>query len=221
MSPTPPARAHGPVRLLHLSDPHFGTEVPAVAEALLALAHEWAPTDIVVSGDMTQRATQRQFAAAAAWLARLPPAPLHILPGNHDLPWWPLWERALRPCARVMALPGGWRGGVLSRPGLTLVGVDTTRWWRHQLGTLSTRQIERVGQALRQAPRDDWRIVMTHHPLSVRHARDAADRPWGHAHALAHWQDCGVDTLLSGHLHEPAWWHTPRGALMAQAGTAV
>ena len=45
-------------RILHLSDTHFGTERPQVVEALIALARALAPQLIVVSGDITQRATR-------------------------------------------------------------------------------------------------------------------------------------------------------------------
>ena len=42
--------------LLHVSDPHFGTERLPVVEALARLSLEQQPDVLVVSGDITQRA---------------------------------------------------------------------------------------------------------------------------------------------------------------------
>lgn len=44
--------------LLHLSDTHFGTEVRPVAQALKRLAREEGVNALVLSGDITQRATR-------------------------------------------------------------------------------------------------------------------------------------------------------------------
>ena len=44
------------IRLLHLSDPHFGTEQPEVMAALLAFAAERRPDLTLLTGDITQRA---------------------------------------------------------------------------------------------------------------------------------------------------------------------
>gem|GEM_PF-7004682 len=52
--------------LLQISDTHFGTEEPQVAEALVALAAQQRPDVVVRSGDITQRARQAQFRAAIA-----------------------------------------------------------------------------------------------------------------------------------------------------------
>jgi 3',5'-cyclic AMP phosphodiesterase CpdA len=90
-------------RILHLSDTHFGTERPGVVEALIALAQTLSPQLIVVSGDITQRATRAQFASARRFLDALPPCPQLLLPGNHDVPLFALWQRAFSPYARYCA----------------------------------------------------------------------------------------------------------------------
>lgn len=198
------------MRLLHLSDPHFGAEQSEVVEALLRLAWELAPQAILVSGDLTQRATPLQFDRARQFLQRLPPVPRLVMPGNHDLPLFQLWQRWRRPYARYEAAiaPCPPQGvAQLELPGVLVVAADTTRWWRHRHGTLSAAQIDTVARLLQQSRHNrpgQWRIVMTHHPLRVQHARDREDRPWRHARAQRRWVDAGCDLLLSGHLHEPA-----------------
>lgn len=212
------------MRLLHLSDPHLGTQQDVVADALVALAHRLAPQALLISGDLTQRATPAQFAAAQRLLARLPAVPRLMLPGNHDIPLWNLWARLRRPYAGYVALAGTRppRGlAILDLPGVRVVAVDTTRWWRHRHGTLSSRQIALAAQALREAAPGSWRIVMTHHPLAVARQQDDEDRPWQHRPALRAWQEAGAELLLAGHLHVPALLRVGPQCWVAQAGSCV
>ena len=57
--------------VLHISDPHFGTERPQVVKALERLAHAQAPALVILSGDITQRAQRSEFTAAGAFMDRL------------------------------------------------------------------------------------------------------------------------------------------------------
>ena len=86
-------------RLAHLSDIHFGRTDPAAVEGLVRSLGEARPDLVVVSGDFTQSARTEEFAAARAFLDRLP-APAFAVPGNHDLPQWNPLERLLRPYVR-------------------------------------------------------------------------------------------------------------------------
>ena len=51
-------------KLMHLSDLHFGAHDPMVCAAVQRLAHRLRVDVVVVSGDLTQRATRQQFALA-------------------------------------------------------------------------------------------------------------------------------------------------------------
>src|SRR5215207_2964488 len=85
--------------IAHLSDLHFGTEVPEVAEALAAEVNARAPSLVIASGDFTQRARRRQFRDAQAYLARLPKPQLAV-PGNHDVPLFDVVRRFAAPLTR-------------------------------------------------------------------------------------------------------------------------
>ena len=54
--------------LLQVSDPHFGTKRPEVVDALERFVHELRPGVLLLSGDITQRATAAQFAQRALLL---------------------------------------------------------------------------------------------------------------------------------------------------------
>src|SRR5690606_27510472 len=73
------------MRLVHLSDLHFGHHDDAVVETLAADIRARAPDLVVVSGDFTQIGSRREFEIARAFLDTLP-APLFAVPGNHDVP---------------------------------------------------------------------------------------------------------------------------------------
>ncbi|MBX3683141.1 MAG: metallophosphoesterase, partial [Thauera sp.] len=74
------------VRILHLSDPHFGTERDDAVAAVRTAAQRLVPDLVVLSGDITQRARDAQFAAAGRFMASLGDAPVLAVPGNHDIP---------------------------------------------------------------------------------------------------------------------------------------
>lgn len=214
--------------LLQVSDPHFGTEQPMVVEALAAFSAEQKPDVLVVSGDITQRARPRQFAAARRFLDRLDIAQTLVTPGNHDIPLVDLFTRAFRPYARHRRAFGDELEPLLDAPGLLVICVNTTRRWRHIDGQVSRAQIERVGTRLRAAAPDQLRVVVTHQPVDVPHRRDEHDLLHGHARAARAWTEAGADVFMGGHIHLPyvrslgvRYPDLRRRAWCVQAGTAT
>jgi 3',5'-cyclic AMP phosphodiesterase CpdA len=209
--------------VLHVSDPHFGTERAAAVEALVAFAHQQRPDLLVLSGDITQRARRGEFQAARAFMDRLG-APLLALPGNHDLPLLDLWTRLRRPYAPHIEGFGSDLEPVYCSPELLVQCVNTTRAWRHKNGEVSLRQIERVAARLAGASAAQLRLVVVHQPVAVSLAEDLPNLLRGHAHALRRWAAAGADAILGGHIHLP--YVTPVHGLVrplwaVQAGTAV
>ena len=83
--------------LLHASDFQHGRPfLPHAAEALVRFAGELDPDVTVVSGDLTQRARRSEFVAARQFLDTLPFQRL-VVPGNHDVPLYRVWERLTDP----------------------------------------------------------------------------------------------------------------------------
>ena len=207
--------------LLQVSDPHFGTERPNVVEALVQLAHAQRPDVLLLSGDITQRATRAQFAAAQRFVQRLQVPHCVALPGNHDIPLWHLPLRLLRPYARYSAAFGANLEPSLETDDLLLLAVNTTRWWRHEDGQLSKAQIQRVASRLALARPAQRRVVMLHQPLAVTRPEDMKNRLHGHAAALRAWGTAGVDLIVGGHIHLPFVLPLPSSGWAVQAGTAI
>lgn len=209
--------------LLHISDTHFGTEQPWVVEALVVLAAQHKPDVVVLSGDITQRARPAQFRAARAFADRLG-APVVAVPGNHDIALYDLWARFNRPYARYARAFGGNLEPVHVSPDLMVVGVNTTRAWRHKHGEVSAAQIERVASLLATASARQLRVVVVHQPAAVTLAEDRVNLLRGHPAALRAWSAAGADLVLGGHIHLPYTLAVPglaRRLWVVQAGTAV
>ena len=215
-------------KLLQVSDTHFGTVQPKVMQALEALADAQRPDVLVLSGDITQRANVRQFAQARAFCDRLAIPQMLSLPGNHDVPLFNLYQRLFQPYARYLRYFGPDLEPVLSIPWLSLIGVKTTRRWRHKNGEISAAQIERVLQQLRLAGPVQLRVVVVHQPVHVPRPEDEHDRLRGWEPAVRAWAAAGADIVMGGHIHLPyvseLSGHVPRlGRRMwcVQAGTAL
>ena len=190
-------------KLLQISDLHFGTEQPAVMQALAALSHDKKPDVLVVSGDITQRAKPEQFRRARAFCDSLGIAHMLTLPGNHDVPLFNLLARVVKPYAAYQSAFGQQLEPALITPDLCLVTVNTTRWWRHKNGEVSAAQVARVCEYLAHAGPQQLRVVVVHQPIHVLRPQDEHDRLRGWQPAMQAWAAAGADIVMGGHIHLP------------------
>jgi 3',5'-cyclic AMP phosphodiesterase CpdA len=216
--------------LLHLSDTHFGTERPQVVAALEALVREQSPALAVLSGDITQRATAGQFAAARAFVDRLGIARWVVIPGNHDIPLFDLAARVFNPYGRYRAAFGQDLAPEADTDDWLVLSHRTTRRYRHKDGQLDAAQIARTAERLRQAARrrpGQLRVVVVHQPITVPDAADAGNLLHGARAAATQWSEAGADLVLGGHIHLPcvlplqARGNAGGRMWAVQAGTAV
>lgn len=208
-------------RILHLSDIHFGAVDARLVEPVLALAHDLRPDATVVSGDLTQRARASQFAAARAFLDRLP-FPVLCVPGNHDMPLHNLALRLAAPFARYRAAMGPELEPMVTLPGAVLQGVNTADPLVWKAGRLRPASAQRLAQSFAAAPPGTTRIAVMHHapvPAADGTPADMANP----AAALAALAVAGADVVLSGHTHMPhsGFAETAAGVLFLQVGTAI
>ena len=215
-------------QLLQISDPHFGTEQPAVMQALIALAHEKKPDVLVLSGDITQRATASEFKRARAFCDALAIPRMLSLPGNHDIPLFNLVGRLFRPYAAYQQMFGADLEPELQTDSLCVLGVKTTRRWRHKNGQISAGQVARVSAKLAKASARQLRVVVVHQPIQVLKASDEHDRLNGWEPAVRAWAEAGADVVMGGHIHLPYVCEMSSGLeglkrriWCVQAGTAV
>jgi 3',5'-cyclic AMP phosphodiesterase CpdA len=188
-------------RIAHISDLHFGTEDAGLEEALLRDLAAVHPSLIAVSGDLTQRARRAEFAAARAFLARLP-APRVVVPGNHDIPLFDLWRRFVSPLARYHEFIDAEADPFYTDDEVAVQGLNTARSNTWKDGRISEAQIADLRSRLCALPEGLFKVVVTHHPF-VPPPRAKVPALVGRGlRALQAAADCGVELLLAGHLHE-------------------
>jgi 3',5'-cyclic AMP phosphodiesterase CpdA len=213
--------------IAHLSDLHFGRHDETAAECLLADISETKPDVVVVTGDLTQRARHRQFAAARAFLEKLP-RPVIVVPGNHDVPLYDILERFLGRLARYRRYICDELQPFFADDELALLGLNTARSAAFANGRISHRQATAIKSVFAEVPANRSRILAIHHPLAAPIAAGNL-APVGRA-AMAHKAmiQAGVRLVLSGHYHRAFSGDLPGSELVSDgsilfvhAGTAI
>ena len=189
--------------LLHISDMHFGPYyVPRVGDALLAFAYSVQPDIVVASGDFTQRAKPAEFAEAADYLKTLPDVPTVVVPGNHDVPLYRVFERLFEPHKHYRAYIRDELNWTLRTDRAVIVALDSTAPRRAITnGRISRWQLEYAAEQLTSAPDGAARIVVAHH-----HFAPAPDYEGGEVMPMAKramdmFTELRVDLVMGGHLH--------------------
>lgn len=197
-----------------------------MAEALVADVTSHAPSLVVVSGDLTQRAREKQFRAAQAYLARLP-TPQLVIPGNHDVPLYDVIRRMFFPLRRYARFISRELDPTYVDDEMIVVGLNTARSLTWKNGRISVDQIEALESRLERAGLR-IKIVVTHHPFLPPPGDTGIELVGRAARAMTVLDACNVDLLLAGHLHRgyagDIRTHYPaarRAMIAVQAGTAI
>lgn len=192
-------------KLFHVSDVHFGAEDPAAIAWFADCVAGERPDAVIMTGDLTMRATTREFEAGGAWLRSLG-VPVTLEVGNHDLPYyWDPIRRLFAPYSRYAAVEK-----MIERPldvdGITVVPLKTTARaqgrWNWSKGRVSPGSLRRALAIIADAPKDHLIFVAGHHPLIEGGTTGTARTRNGDV-ALAALADAGAHAVLSGHVHDP------------------
>jgi 3',5'-cyclic AMP phosphodiesterase CpdA len=210
----------------HVSDLHFGRLDPSTLPALAHAITAAQPDALVVSGDLTQRAREREFVEARAFLDSLP-FPKIVVPGNHDIPLYDVVARSLRPLARYKRHIAEETEPFYADAEMAIAGINTARSLTVSGGRINKRQAQRVCRYFGSADGGRTRIVVTHHPFDLPDRSDFNGLVGRAKMAVAAFAQCRVDIVLSGHMHiggadeSTVRYRMPgRSMLLVQAGTA-
>lgn len=211
-------------RLVHLSDLHFGRARPELLAPLSDAINAAQPDLVVVSGDLTQRARSREFAAAREFLDGLGARWLAV-PGNHDIPLYQPWDRFLKPFRKYRENIALDLEPCHEGEDYLVAGLNTVDRFAGQRGRARAGAIRRVCSLFDGGPDDRFNILMAHHPFEQDHASHKT--PMKRAEPmLERLKACGTHVVLSGHLH---MWHTGPfltrpghvGPIQVHAGTSL
>ncbi|HEV7691983.1 MAG TPA: metallophosphoesterase [Hyphomonadaceae bacterium] len=198
-----------PIRLLHLSDVHFGAEDREALAAVEEFTKRIKPDAIIIAGDITQSGRRREFEAAREWFDSLGVPPI-VAPGNHDTPVYHLPARMIAPFDRYARYMTGLDAvGKLVELGGGLVrisAINTARGIQGRVnwadGVIALDDLEEALERLKGGPEGAWRILVCHHPLvEPSHAKIAVDTRRG-GEALRRCAAAKVDAILTGHIHD-------------------
>ena len=213
--------------IVHLSDLHFGRVDQRLIAPITEAIKRLAPDLLVVSGDLTQRARPEQFAQAQRFLDSLP-APQVVVPGNHDIPLYNVYNRFVHPLRNYRQNISLDVEPTFFDDQIAVMGVNTARSLTFKNGRINEQQVQRIREHFSTLPEEVLKIVVTHHPFDLADGVDDDNR-LGRAHMAMHeLAALGVDLLLSGHLHATHAASTAGNypiegfaALVVQAGTAT
>jgi 3',5'-cyclic AMP phosphodiesterase CpdA len=198
-----------PIKIIQVSDIHFGGENVAATDAALERFHAEQPDLLIAAGDLTRDGAAAEFDAAKAWLDHAP-RPQLVAPGNHDTPYlgpleiverlvspWKRYEQRFGPADDV-----AWQG-----KGASVFAINTARGaqirWNWSKGAVSSGQTRRLCRRLQASPAGDVKIVVCHHPLIEIVGGPMTARVRGGTHAAETLVQAGADLVLSGHIHTP------------------
>mgnify|MGYP001025342296 FL=1 len=195
-----------PPRLLfHVSDLHFGYEDRAALDWFAAEVARERPEAVICTGDLTMRGSAREFAAAQDYLTALE-APVWLVPGNHDVPYYHhMLRRLTRPYTRFRGLDA-MVGGSPAPEGLAIVPLKTVARAQFRLnwskGRVSETDLDAALHDLAHHGDAVLKLVACHHPL-VGAPGDRSPSTRGGQRALAALARAGASVVLSGHVHDP------------------
>ncbi|MCA1775056.1 MAG: metallophosphoesterase [Loktanella sp.] len=138
------------MRLVLLTDLHFGRASPDLVQPLLDSVAAASPDLVLISGDFVQRARASQFRMAREFLDRLRHDWIAV-PGNHDIPLFNVFARALMPRAAFQHWVTSQTEPFVETDDAFILGVDTTHRWSHQRGLIRPAQIARIAEIIRAA----------------------------------------------------------------------
>lgn len=207
---------------VHISDLHFGREQPAVIDGWFRVMAEIKPDLVIISGDLTQRATDEEYTATKQFLNKLS-WPYFVIPGNHDMSATHLPERFFKPWGKWQEYIEPITEPVLIAERFTVVGVNTARvagfYFNWSRGQISSKQITAVQHHFQGTATTNLKLVVAHHPFWLPTHSEYRYVVGRRDTAIKAFHYVGVDLILSGHVHLP-YTQILQGVLIVHAGTS-
>jgi 3',5'-cyclic AMP phosphodiesterase CpdA len=219
-------------RIAHLSDIHFGANDPRIVAATEAWLEKRRPDLVIISGDLTQRATVEQFREASAYVNRLRAVGhrLLLIPGNHDIPLYDVICRFAAPLDRYKRFISHDLCPWFEDDKVAVLGINTARSLTIKDGRINHAQIAVMHERFGGVRDDKTRILVTHHPLfamPIGRGGELSEAVGRHEDAVTAACNAGVHIALAGHFHRTyarsasEMTENVGSVLVIQAGTAT
>ncbi|MEX2401527.1 MAG: metallophosphoesterase [Rhodothermales bacterium] len=213
--------------LAHLSDIHFGKIAhEGIVGALVEEVNALNVDLVAISGDLTQRARDGEFAAASDMIDAMHPHVL-VVPGNHDVyAWWHPIRRIFHPLDRFRRHISDEPAPSFEADGVAVLGLNSAYGRTIKGGRIATDARDALSAYFAGLDASVFKVVVVHHHLSQIKALGSHDIVRNASDTLERAGDVGVDLVLCGHLHvshiEPLEIiPDERRLVIASAGTAT
>ncbi|MGQ0527292.1 MAG: metallophosphoesterase family protein [Alphaproteobacteria bacterium] len=191
------------MKIVHISDMHFGAELDHMVPILESCIAELEPDLVVASGDFTQNGTAREFQVARDFLNGLS-APVFCIPGNHDVPRLNLMLRLLQPYKLYKKYIAKDLSPVFENDVARIAGFNSARralpHWNWANGAVSASQRHAIQKLFKEAG-GKYRICVFHHPLHRAAESPLKVKVFGTKRTLHTLNDLHIDIVLTGHVH--------------------
>jgi 3',5'-cyclic AMP phosphodiesterase CpdA len=191
------------MKIIHLSDLHFGTESDFIVDHLRSAVKDIGADLVIVSGDFTQIASHEEFIKTKGFLESLE-IPTFCVPGNHDIPRYHPGERVIAPYFRYKKYISPTLCPVFENEEIVIAGMNSARrilpHWNWANGAVSARQLQFLHKTYAGAE-NRLRLCVLHHPLHKAEGVPLDVTVFGGKRALNKILDLNVHLVLSGHVH--------------------
>ena len=191
------------MKIIHLSDLHFGTESEDIVNALASSLNALSPDLVLVSGDFTQVGSEKEYRSAQVFLSSLE-CPVFCVPGNHDIPALNLYERFFTPYKKYKEFITDDLCPVFENDKVQIAGLNSARralpHWNWANGAISAAQRKRL-QDIFNPEEGRWTICTFHHPIHKVDDMPLDVTVFGRKRTLNLIQDLKIDIVLTGHVH--------------------
>ena len=185
------------MRIIQISDLHFGMHNPAIIEPFFEDLAVLKPEIIIISGDVTQRAMQEQYQQLQVFLKRLP-APFLIVPGNHDIPLYDPFSRLFHPFKRYKQYISSQLESSFCNEEVNILGVNSVTPYKIKDGTLDHQTLNLIKNHF-SSTSSQLNILFFHHNLNYF---SGMHHPLNDAQEFINYlKDSPIHVVCTGHLH--------------------
>jgi len=185
------------MKIMHISDLHFGMHRPEILAAFLNDVEEFKPEVVLISGDITQRAKKAQFQMAHDFIQAIPNLVLCV-PGNHDIAFYNIFKRWLNPFDHYRHYIAASLQARYENNTVRILGVNSADADKIKDGTLSEKELQTIDHYFSESTHQ-FNILFFHHNFSYFEGMHGPLK--NEKEIVAFLKNSLVDLVCTGHLH--------------------
>jgi 3',5'-cyclic AMP phosphodiesterase CpdA len=185
------------MKIAHISDLHFGYHQNDIVELFLSDIKQSQPDIILISGDMTHRATEQQYNALMTFIQKLPGIVLTV-PGNHDIPLRNIFARVFYPFKLYKKYVTKDLGAEFNDKQVNILGVNSVNPFEVKDGALSSKTMDSIKTHF-DSTTSKINLVFFHHNLNYL---EGMHKPLkNYRQFLSYLKQSPINIVCTGHLH--------------------